>query len=177
MNNTRFLNKNELIVAIGLIFLLVISRCTSHIWNFTAVGGIALFAAAFFTRKQMAFLVVGLGMMISDLIIGFHDQMLAVYGAYFLMIIVGFLLNLNSSRTKRFSVAITASVLFFLVTNMAVWSAGVLYPLTIEGLKQSYLMGLPFFRTQILSDLIITFALFEIAKLPATASLAVRLKL
>ncbi len=167
----------QVIVAIGLIVLLVFSRCTSHIWNFTAVGGIAIFSAAYFTKKITAFGVVAIGMIISDLVIGFHNQMLAVYGAYFLMILVGFTLTLNSSRANRFLFTFAASVLFFLVTNFAVWNAGVLYPLTAEGLKQSYIMGEPFFRSQILSDLLVSFVLFEVARLPATAALAVRLKL
>ena len=171
-------NKMQIIVAFSLILLLVVSRCTSHLWNFTAVGGIALFSAAYFSKKWMPFFIIASGMLVSDLIIGFHDQMLVVYGAYFLMIAVGFVfaLTLKASRIKRFSVLLAASILFFLITNFAVWSAGVLYPLTAEGLKQSYLMGLPFFRTQLLSDIVFGFALFEVALLPATLTSAVRLK-
>ena len=172
-NNNGF----EYIVALGLILLLVVSRCTSHIWNFTAVGGIALFSAAYCTKKHTAFLVVFLGMIISDLVIGLHNQMLAVYGAYFLMVAIGFMLDADSSRTKRFLVTLTGSISFFLITNFAVWSSGGLYPMTAGGLMQSYIMGLPFFRPQIISDVLVSFALFEVASLPATASLAVRLKL
>lgn len=168
---------NQILVALGLIALLVVSRCTAHVWNMTAVGGIAVFAAAYFSNKVLPFIVVATGMIISDLIIGFHNQMLAVYGAYFLMVVVGYSLNLNSPRIQRVSISMAASLLFFLITNFSVWSGGGLYPLTAEGLKQCYIMGLPFFRSQLLSDVVVGFALFEVARLPATAALAVRLKL
>lgn len=171
------LPKYEILIAVLLTTLIIASRLTAHIWNMTAVGGIALFAGAFFTRRYMSFAVLAFGMIISDLIIGFHDLMWVVYFSYALIALLGFLLSLNSSRVKIISLALVGGILFFLITNFAVWWQGAMYPQTFSGLMESYRMGLPFFRSQILADIVSAFILFELAKLPATIGFAVRLKL
>ncbi len=45
-----------------------------------------------------------------------------------------------------------SSVLFFLVTNFAVWAASSWYPPTFEGLIASYIAGLPFLRNMFIGD-------------------------
>jgi CHASE2 domain-containing sensor protein len=46
-----------------------------------------------------------------------------------------------------------SSILFFLVTNFAVWAASSWYPPTPEGLIASYVAGLPFLRNMFIGDL------------------------
>ncbi len=46
--------------------------------------------------------------------------------------------------------------MFFLLTNGAVWLMGGWYPLTLAGLAECYLAGLPFYRWTILGDLFFT---------------------
>ena len=167
--------KYEIVVGLLLVALLVFSRLTAHLWNLTAVGGVALFAGAFFSKKSYAFLVVFTGLFISDLFLGFHDQMMAVYFSYALMSALGFLLTLKSSRGPIFLLSVTGSVLFFLITNFSVWYGGFMYPPTANGLMQSYIMGLPFFRNQFAADIVSALILFELAKLPRSATSAIRL--
>lgn len=169
--------KMEFFVAGLLVGLIVFSRLTAHVWNFTAVGGVALFAGAYFNKKFMSMGILLLGLLISDSILGFHNQMLAVYFSYGLIAAVGYSLDVRGPRLRTILLSLTGGALFYLITNFSVWLSGELYPLTTAGLIECYVMGIPFFRPQIIADVIFSVALFEIAKSPATASLAIRLKL
>ena len=69
---------------------------------------------------------------------------------------------------------LASSLFFFIVTNFAVWASGDMYERTWLGLRQCYVMALPFFRNTTLSDLFYTGLLFGIyglacAVLPAVA--------
>jgi len=44
-------------------------------------------------------------------------------------------------------------LIFFLLTNGAVWLFGTMYSHDFSGLLQSYYMALPFWRNEILADL------------------------
>jgi len=52
-----------------------------------------------------------------------------------------------------------ASVLFFLITNAAVWWFSPWYEHNLTGLLYSYELGLPFFRNMLLGDVVYTFTL------------------
>jgi hypothetical protein len=45
------------------------------------------------------------------------------------------------------------SVVFFLLTNTAVWAFGTMYTHDLSGLVQSYYMALPFFRNELLGNI------------------------
>lgn len=155
--------KTEVVMSIILILIILASRFSSHIWNFTAVGGIALFAGAYFSKKSLSVFTVFAGLIISDLVIGLHSQMPVVYVSYALMIGLGFFLAHNPPRILSTLLASVGSILFYLITNFAVWSEGRLYPMTADGLLQSYVMAIPFFKAQFISDLVSAAILFEIA--------------
>jgi hypothetical protein len=48
--------------------------------------------------------------------------------------------------------AFASNFSFFLITNFMVWATDRLYPLTIGGLSECYLAGIPFYRNQVLGD-------------------------
>ena len=155
--------KTEVVISLLLILTILASRFSSHIWNFTAVGGIALFAGAYFSKKSFSVFTVFAGLIISDYMIGLHSQMPAVYLSYALMIGLGLFLAHNPPRILSTLLACLGSILFYLITNFAVWSEGRLYPMTADGLIQSYVMAIPFFKAQFISDLVSAVVLFEIA--------------
>ncbi|MFZ3230289.1 MAG: DUF6580 family putative transport protein [Pseudobdellovibrio sp.] len=155
---------NTLLVAIGLVMIIIVSRLIGHVWNFTAVGGVALFSGAYFSKKHVAILIPFFGLFISDLVLGFHDQMFAVYFSYALIAVLGFSLKLESSRFKTVGVSFAGAILFFLITNFGCWIGNAFYPQNLNGLLESYVLGLPFFRTQVLSDIISSLVIFELAK-------------
>lgn len=152
------------LVFLGLVTVIVVSRLTSHVWNFTAVGGVALFSGAYFSKKYMAVLVPFAGLVISDLILGFHDQMISVYMSYAVIVGLGCALNVKSPRLKTVAFSMTGAILFFLITNFDSWMGSAFYPQNLDGLLESYTLGLPFFRSQIISDVVSSFLIFECAK-------------
>jgi hypothetical protein len=162
-------NLNQILLVISFVALAVLSRLVSHQWNFTMMGAVALFAGAFLTRKLFAAATVILSLLISDYFIGFHNQMLVVYGSFLAMAFAGSFLNLSSSRLKVLSTSFIGSILFFVLTNLAVWLENSMYPQTLNGLVDCYVMGIPFFRNQFVSDLFFTSVFFEVARatLPA----------
>lgn len=170
--------KNIIIVFITLLVLAVLSRWVSHLWNFTLVGGAFLFAGAYFQDKKIAVLLMLTTMLISDFIIGFHDQMLVVYFAYLIVVGLGFFLTPLASRVKVLGFSVLGSLSFYFLTNFAVWYQGVLYPMTFSGLIECYGMGIPFYRNQIISDVFSALAFFEIARLvlPAVKMAEVKAK-
>ena len=171
--------KADILLGASLIILILLSRLTSHIWNFTVVGGVALLAGAYFSNKYLAVVMLFLGLILSDLVLGFHQQMFSVYFSYAVIVGLGVLVNQNAARIKVFSFSLLGACLFFLITNFAVWYSGLMYPQNWEGLTNCFTMAIPFFRAQMTSDLISALVLFEIAariKLPNTLAETVRLK-
>lgn len=157
--------KNTILVFATLFILVVMSRWVSHLWNFTLVGGAFLFAGAYFKDKKIATALMLSTMLVSDYMIGFHNQMLSVYFAYLIIVALGFLLTINASRFKILGFSVLGSFSFYIITNFAVWFQGALYPLTLAGLIDCYVMGIPFYKNQLLSDVLFSFAFFEVAKL------------
>jgi hypothetical protein len=75
-----------------------------------------------------------------------------------------------ASQPRRLILASTgagvlASLFFFLYTNFGVWllGDGTMYAKTWSGLLQCYVMGLPFYRTNILGNLILVPTYFAVA--------------
>ncbi len=49
--------------------------------------------------------------------------------------------------------SVSSSVLFFVITNFAVWIGSPFYPQNFAGLLESYTAGLPFLNNGVLGDL------------------------
>mgnify|MGYP000566038492 FL=1 len=47
-----------------------------------------------------------------------------------------------------------------MITNFSVWLSGGLYPLTIDGLLECYIMAIPFFHNTLISTLLFLGILF-----------------
>jgi hypothetical protein len=135
----------------SLILMAAISRILPHPDNFTPVAAIALFGGAHFSRKY-ALLVPILAMLVSDFFLGFHSTMWAVYLSMAIIGGIGMLIAQNQSIAKVFGATLIGSILFFLITNFAVWYGASFYPQNISGLIACYEAGIPFFRNTMLGD-------------------------
>jgi len=151
----------KLYVVLIMIFAGAMMRLIPHWPNFTPIAAIALFGGTFLKRKELAFLVPVAAMLLSDLIIGFHSTMLPVYLSFIAIVAIGLILQKRLTVVNTLSASLGASVLFFLVTNFASWTSGLMpYPMNAAGLMQSYIAGLPFLFNGILGDLFYTSVLF-----------------
>lgn len=148
------------ITAIALTGLGILSRLLSHSPNFTALGGITLVSAIYLPRKT-AISITFIAMAFSDFIIGFYHWpiMLSVYLSFFLTIFIGASIKKSKMYSKIFGGTILCALLFFLITNGAVWFFGTLYSHNFQGLIESYYMALPFLKNSLLGDLGYTFLL------------------
>ncbi len=151
----------------GMILLAAIIRLLPHYPNFTPIGAMALFGGAYFSKKYLAFLIPFAAMFLTDLILGFHATMWAVYLSFGLMVIIGMLMINKVKISNVFLASITASVLFFVITNFAMWAVGGIYSPDLKGLIACYAAAVPFFHYTLLGDLFyvgLMFGVFEIAK-------------
>jgi len=137
-------------------------------YNFSPIAAIALFGGAMLSNRGLAFLAPLAILFISDAIIGFHEFMWAVYVSFMIIVLIGQVVRRKPNMITGLIGALTGSVLFFLITNAAVWYGSPHYAQNIGGLLNSYALGLPFFRGTLLGDLLFTasfFGVYELAKL------------
>ena len=140
------------------------SRLIPHAPNFTPVISIALFAGAYL-KKGYAFLVPVAALLLSDVVIGFYglETMAFVYGTLILIVAMGLLLEKKVSAGKLLGLSLAGAVVFFVTTNFAVWLVpGSIYPKTMAGLAQCYVMAIPFFGNTLLSTLVYSAAMFGV---------------
>lgn len=166
--------KRSVLLAIILIAFAAISRFIPHISNFTPLAAIAIFGAAHISNKKLAFIVPLFAIWFSDLIINntvyaanfetftwFYGGFYWQYGSYLLIGLVAYFVFKNSINPfKVIGTSVSASVLFFAISNLGVWLSGTLYPKTVEGLMACYTAGIPFFRATFTSDLLFSGFLF-----------------
>ncbi len=155
----------------GMILLAALSRLLPHPPNFTAVGAMALFGGAYLSDRRLALLVPFLAMWISDLILNnlvygaYFDSFswygnFYVYGAFVLITLLGIGFLKKVSVQRLLGLSISASLLFFLITNFGDWLGNPIYPQNGTGLVQAYVAGLPFLRNTLLGDLFFCGVLF-----------------
>ena len=78
------------------------------------------------------------------------------------MIGLGMLLRRNQAPLRIFGASLAAAVSFFLVSNFAVWAVWEMYPKNFGGLMACYVVGLPFFQREVLSNVFFTAVMFAI---------------
>ena len=77
-------------------------------------------------------------MILSDLFLGFHSSMLIIYFAICLNVAIGIYLIHKISYFKICTSLIAGSLVFFIITNFAVWLSSGMYPYSLEGLLACY---------------------------------------
>lgn len=151
----------------GMILIAAIVRLLPHPPNFAPIAAMALFGGAYFNRKVFAFAIPLAALFLTDLFLGFHNTMWAVYLSFVVIVGLGMVILKKKSVVKIILASVSASVLFFVVTNFAFWATDTLYPTTLTGLAACYTAAIPFFHNTVIGDLFFTgamFGLFELAK-------------
>lgn len=149
-----------------LIIAAVFSRLIPHPLNFTPIGALGLFAGAYIVDKRVWLLPIA-ALLISDFFIGFYEPvaMLFVYIGFASSAFIGRLL-LSEKRTsvRLGGAALSSATIFFILSNFGTWLAGSLYPMSIAGLIECYVMAIPFYGNTLLGDLfyvVVLFGIFE----------------
>lgn len=158
---------------VALIFLAVMSRFIIHIPNFTPIGGMALFGAAYFSKKYWAFIIPFIAIWLSNLVIdnvfmaqyyeGFQwFSQPYVFLSFAAITLLGFLTLKKISLKNLLGTSIIASGLFFLLTNFGAWMMDPMnmYPDNFAGLVACLSAGIPFFWNTLAGDLFFVLVLF-----------------
>jgi hypothetical protein len=138
----------RLSTAATLVLIAALSRLLPHPPNATPIMAMALFGGAMFERKWMGLVAPLLAMLLSDFLLGAHNTMLAVYGSFALAWGLGVVALQKPTLGRVVGTSVLASVLFFLITNFAVWYGSPFYPQTPGGLLACYTAGLAFYNQQ-----------------------------
>jgi hypothetical protein len=154
------------------ILLAAFTRLIPHAPNFTAIGALALFGGAYFADKKWAIAVPLLALYLSDIALNtllyrayypglsFLVPSPWIYGAVLGIVLLGHALLRRPAVPTVLVSSLTASTLFFLVTNLAVWIDSAMYPRTLSGLLLCYEAALPFFGNTLAGDLVYSTVLF-----------------
>lgn len=141
-------------VIMGLILSAVIARLAmSGIPNVSPITALALFSGAYLADRKLAILVPVVAMLIGDLVLGLHNIMFFVYGAFILVSLIGIFISTRVCGHVVIAASLVSSVLFFLVTNFGVWMVSGFYPMTFDGLIACYTAAIPFFQMTLMGDL------------------------
>jgi uncharacterized protein DUF6580 len=154
--------KHKNIFLLILVLLAVFSRLIPHPLNFTPIGALGLFAGAYIVDKRVWLLPL-CALLLSDFFVGFYEPiaMLFVYLGFALTAFVGrLLLSEKRSPLNLGGAALSSATIFFIVSNFGTWLSGTLYPISIAGLVECYVMAIPFYGNTLLGDLFYVTALF-----------------
>ncbi len=154
MNEHKQNNKKELIF-LATIFIIFgcVMRLLPHPANFAPITAIALFGG-FYLDKKYALSLPLLAMFMSDLFLDGYNWTIrvAVYGSFLLVGLTALALKKHKSWQTILGSTILGSIIFYLITNAAVWWFTPLYANTFSGLIQSYYLALPFFRNSLVGN-------------------------
>ncbi len=179
------MEKSKINVRFGVLTLLVLlaafSRLLPHPPNFAPIGAMALFGAAYLSKKYFAFIIPIASMWLSDLVLNnivygqYFDHFVWAYqgfywtyGAFIVIGLIGFALLKKIKIQNILLASLLASISFFIISNFGVWTSGTMYPKTFSGLITCYSAGLPFLKNTFMGDMVysgILFGVFELAKL------------
>ena len=179
------MSKQETVFAIVIFIAVgVIARLLPHIPNFAPITASALFCGAYMHKRYSLAAPIAI-MFVSDYLLLYvdpfgqtsfhrvyppwdlwHSALPYVYGSFCVSAVVGWHLKSHRSAGTVIVAALFCSVQFFLITNAGVWLAGA-YDRGLNGLLESYVAAIPFFRGTVLGDLLYTsafFGLYEMAR-------------
>ncbi len=148
-------------VIVSIILVLAVYRVIPHPPNVSPLAAMALFGGVYLADRKLAFIIPLFALVVSDLIIGLHDTLPFVYGAFAVTVVAGIWLRDKLNVMSVAGTALATSLLFFVVTNFGAWlfNSG-LYPMTSAGLLQSYVAGIPFYANTLIGDVFFTALLF-----------------
>ena len=173
MQNLFTILKKE-IFPISLILILAFARLIPHPPNFTPIIAVALVSGYFFKNINLSLLILLVAMLLSDLFIGFYENMIFVYASLLLITFVFHKISKKINYKNLFIYCFAGSLIFFIFSNFGVWALGspgvldVAYERNISGLVECYILAIPFFGNTFLSTLIFAYpGMFIYKSLPA----------
>lgn len=170
--------KNKKSILLTFLVLIVIAALYRVVpgrpFGFAPQIAMALFAGAVIKDKKYAFALPLFSMILSDALYellyisglstiqGFYEGQFTNYILFALMTAGGFLIK-KINLVNVFLASITASTVYFLLSNFLVWlsgTGGLQRPKTFDGLMMCFADGLPFYKNSIWGTLFFSALLF-----------------
>ena len=146
------------------LILLILSRLLVEIPNFTPTISLVIFASLFIRNNYAMMVIIVCSQLISDYFLGFYQSMFFVYISYILISICSLYFLKKINYLPILLTSISAPVLFYIVTNFGVWFTMDLYAPSLHGLIDSYVAGIPFLKSSVLSTIIYSSTIYVICK-------------
>lgn len=151
-----------------LVLLGALSRLIPHPPNFVALGALALYSGARLPRR-FAWAVPLAALALSDFALDFGTGRRAlsllrvtVYATFLAIVFAGRLARARTSPVLLGGLSVSASVIFFVTSNLAEWARDPMYPRTAAGLLLCYAAAIPFFWSTLAADLLGTAVFFSV---------------
>jgi len=163
-------NKFNIAIAVGLILMVGIARIVNHemhLYNFAPIGALGLFCGAVIKDKRIAFSLAIFAQLLGDIYISLFTQWQGFYGieqvfVYAALLLVA-LLGSQMGQPRSWKVlgyTLAGSTIFFIVSNFGVWLSiefGKVdlfhYGRGFQGLVNTYVNAIPFFKNTLAGDL------------------------
>ncbi|MBT4349329.1 hypothetical protein HOD19_00910 [bacterium] len=148
-------NQQNFFLMLVLSAIIIAARLIPHVPNFSPVAAIILFSVVY-TKHNKYLLLPFVALLISDFFLGGYQLgiMLAVYGSLAIILLLGVYLKKHKTIVNTITITLGSGLIFFLLTNFAVWYFGSWYAADFNGLILSYTMAIPFFKQTIISNLL-----------------------
>ena len=159
-------------LALGLLLIGALSRFLPHAMNFSPVIAIAFFGGVYLRRSQALWVPLAL-MAVTDIFLGLHATIPFTWSSMLLVSLLGLKLRENVTPVRMMAGAVVSAGVFFIITNFGAWLA--FYPKTMPGLKECYILAIPFFRMSLVSTVVYSVVLFGVYELVARRVRATRL--
>lgn len=163
----QFTTSQKYILLLILVLFGIGMRIFPHAPNMTPITAIAMVSALYLGKRWAFILPIGI-MLLSDLYIGMYDIniMASVYVSFIIIAAMNVFVKKKVSHLKyRLCLILGAPMLFFVITNTAVWFFSPWYEKSISGLFYAYQLGVPFFRNMLIGDVIYTIVLIGVFEL------------
>jgi hypothetical protein len=143
----------------------VAARLLPHAPGVWPVAATALFAGRTFRIAPLALFVPLAATALSNAALPVDDWRvgLVVYLTVLVPALAGMLARHWRGALPVIAAMVSSSLIFFAVTNFAVWAFNGMYPMTLDGLVQCYIAALPFLDKTVLGDLAWAAVLFGAA--------------
>lgn len=163
----QYFTRKNIITAFGLIVFGIIGRMLLQAYpNVETIMVVSVIAGALL-GPYLGFVVALFSVIGSDMLIGNTSILAYTWTAWAMVGIASSVLKRKKRSTNNSSVRVgrdtalftgaglLGTVFFYAWTNFGVWHIGGLYPHTMQGLVNCYVMALPFLRNQLLGNLVI----------------------
>ncbi len=147
-----------------LVLIAAATRIFQPMSNFTAMGALAVISALMAPRAAYAFLLTAAGMFLGDIFLGLSRGSIGwspsweSYLGFGIIVAMGLAIRSRPNAWKTALVGLAGGMVFFLVTNGAVWARSAIkgneYSADLQGLLECYEAGIPFYRSMLQGDLV-----------------------